>query len=169
MFSERAPKDVVIFDLDGTIADGRHRLHLLPTENLHLTESWSEFNKASVNDDVFFETITIMNALHDAGMLVIILTGRSDEVFASTVNWLDLAGAKYDHLVMRKKNDNRKDTIIKEEYLRYVGLDRIAACWDDSPSVIAHLRSLGLQVYQVCDYGDSVHDRKDLHSHGVEK
>ncbi len=37
----------VIVDFDGTLSDGKHRLHLLPTKDLHLTESWSEFNSAS--------------------------------------------------------------------------------------------------------------------------
>lgn len=32
----------LIFDLDGTLADGTHRLHL--------TGSWTEFNRASKDD-----------------------------------------------------------------------------------------------------------------------
>ncbi len=40
-----ASKGIVIVDLDGTLSDGMHRLHLLPTKDLHLTESWSEFNR----------------------------------------------------------------------------------------------------------------------------
>lgn len=154
MLKNRPVKNIVIFDLDGTIADGRHRLHLLPTKDLHLTESWSEFNRASVDDGVFDGTLKVMNACYDANMIVIILTGRSDEVREETKQWLHDVGAKYDVLEMRKHTDNRKDTIIKEEYLRAIGLDRIAACWDDSPNVINHFRAMGLQVYQVCDYGN---------------
>lgn len=30
-------KPIVVCDLDGTLSDGTHRLHLLPTEDLHLT------------------------------------------------------------------------------------------------------------------------------------
>ena len=167
MLKNRPVKNIVIFDLDGTIADGRHRLHLLPTKDLHLTESWSEFNRASVDDGVFDGTLKVMNACYDANMIVIILTGRSDEVREETKQWLQDVGAKYDVLEMRKHTDNRKDTIIKEEYLRAIGLDRIAACWDDSPNVINHFRAMGLQVYQVCDYGNQ--SREDLKSHGVEK
>ena len=68
---------------------------------------------------------------------------------------------------MRRASVNRKDTVIKEEVLRAIGLDRIVACWGDSPNVIAHLRGLGLTVYQVIDYGEQLHDH--LKSHGVEK
>lgn len=160
---------VVIFDYDGTLSDGTHRLHLLPKENQHLTETWIHFNSACVNDSPIQDTIDVMNAMYDAGFYVIVLTGRSDHVKAESVKWLRDAGARYHLLEMRKQTDNRKDTIIKEEFLRKIGLHNIVAAWDDSPNVIEHLRSLGITTYQVCDYGDKLHNRTDLKSHGVEK
>lgn len=159
---------IFIFDLDGTISCGKNRLHLLPTVDLHLTESWIEFNKACVNDKPIHDTINVMNALFNADHTVIILTGRSDHVKNETVKWLEDNNAHYSLLEMRRASDNRKDTVIKEEFLRKIGFHNITACWDDSPSVIAHFRSLGLTVYQVCDYGDTSL-RTDLKSHGVDK
>lgn len=161
-----ATKGVIIVDLDGTLADGMHRLHLLPTKDLHLTESWSEFNRAASGDAPIQDTIDVVNGLWVSGFAVIILTGRSDEVETDTLIWLDKHRVKYDHLIMRRSRDNRKDTIIKEEVLRAIGLDMIVACWDDSPNVIAHLRGLGLTVYQVIDY-DKPHSH--LQSHGVDE
>lgn len=163
-----APR-VVIFDYDGTLSDGTHRLHLLPTKDQHLTETWIPFNAACVYDSPIRDTIDVMNAMYDAGFYVIILTGRSDHVYDESVKWLKDNGARYHHMEMRKQTDNRKDTIIKEEYLRGIGLENIVAAWDDSPNVIEHFRNLGITVYQVCDYGDKLHSRTDLKSHGVEK
>lgn len=160
-------KPVYCFDYDGTLSNGSHRLHRLPTKDLHLTDSWSEFNRLSIHDEPIESTIQVMNSLFDSGAFIIILTGRSDEVCEISTQWLHDAGAKYNVMVMRQADDNRKDTIIKEEFLRYIGLHRITAAFDDSPSVIAHFRSLGITTYQVCDYGDSVHS--DLKSHGVDK
>lgn len=160
-----------IFDLDGTLACGKHRLHLLPTKDLHITESWIEFNKACKNDNPIIDTIHLMNDLYNCGVerhRVTILTGRSDDALTETVEWLALNGCMYDDLVMRSKKDNRKDIIIKEEFLRDLGLGNVIACWDDSPEVIKHFRSLGLTTYQVCDHVD-IHNRTDLKSHGVEK
>lgn len=157
---------VVIYDLDGTLSDGTHRLKFLPTKDLHLTESWIEFNRMCVGDSPIRDTIDVMNAMYDAGFYVIVLTGRSDIVKAESVKWLKDNGARYHLLEMRKQSDNRKDTIIKEEFLRErVGLANIVACWDDSENVISHLRALGLTVYQVCKYEDN--NRQDLKSHGV--
>lgn len=158
-------KKVYIFDYDGTLSDGSHRLHKLPTKDLHLTESWSEFNRLSEHDEPIESTIQAMNSLYDSGAYIIILTGRSDEVCEISTQWLHDAGAKYNVMVMRQADDNRNDTIIKEEFLRYIGLHRITAAFDDSPSVIAHFRSLGITTYQVCDYGDKLHS--GVGSHGL--
>lgn len=157
---------VFIFDLDGTLADGKHRLDKLPTKDMHLTESWLEFNQLSAHDTPIEETVQVMNMLYKAGAFIIILTGRSDDVVEETTAWLQSAGAEYQVLVMRGREDNRKDTIIKEEFLRYIGLERITAAWDDSPKVIEHFRGLGITTYQVCDYGDKLHS--GLESHGVD-
>ena len=160
-----AGQKVYCFDFDGTLSDGTHRMHKLPTKDLHLTESWLEFNQLSKFDDPIHDTIDVMNSLFDSGAYIIILSGRSDDVFEESTQWLNDAGAKYNYLVMRQADDNRKDTIIKEEFLRYIGLHRITAAFDDSPNVVAHFRSLGITTYQVCDYGDKLH--AGLGSHGV--
>lgn len=159
---------VVIFDYDGTLSCGKHRLHALPTTDLHLTDSWVEFNRMCVGDAPLRDNIDVMNAMYDAGLYVIVLTGRSDIVRKESLQWLKDNGARYHMLHMREQTDNRKDTVIKEEFLREkIGLKNIVAAWDDSPSVIAHFRSLGITTYQVVDYGDV--ERSDLKSHGVEK
>lgn len=158
----------VIFDLDGTLADGTHRLHLLPTVDLHLTDSWTEFHKASKGDAPLQNNIDICNALGRSGYFVIILTGRSDVARTETEDWLRRHKVYHNMLKMRAHFDNRKDFIIKEEFLRnVVGLENVVAAWDDSPEVIRHFRSLGITTYAVYDYGDTT-QRSDLKSHGVE-
>lgn len=167
-YQTNAPSGLIcIFDYDGTLSDGTHRLHLLPKKDLHLTESWTEFNRAAKDDSPIANTIKVMNAMYAAGHCVIILTGRSDEVEEDSRIWLRNHGAMYDFMIMRKHTDNRKDTVIKEEILREIGLDRILAAWDDSPSIIPHFRNIGITTYAVVDYGSQVHDH--LKSHGVDE
>lgn len=159
-------KDIIIWDLDGTLACGKHRLHLLPTENLHSTESWVEFNLASWADNPIHDNIQLMQEMHKAGYITVILTGRSDIARDMTEDWLDKHGIQYDHMKMREASDNRKATVIKEEYLRKLGLDRILCCFDDLPHVASHMRSLGLTCHLVTEYAEQ---RNDLKSHGVDK
>lgn len=158
-------KPIVIVDLDGALSDGSHRLHLLPTENLHLTESWSEFNRAAAGDSPIKSTIAVINGLWVSGFAIVILTGRSDEVRYETCKWLNENGVKFDEIIMRRQEDNRKDTVIKEEALRAIGLDNIVCAFDDSPNVVKHFRSLGITTYQVTEY-DKPHAH--IQSHGVE-
>lgn len=154
----------VIFDLDGTLADGRHRLHLLPTKDYDKTESWTEFNLASVDDLPFWDNIELCNLFAFGDYYnVVILTGRSDVARDITEEWLDKHGVQYNELVMRKQSDNRKDTVIKEEFLRSIGLENILCCFDDLPHVAYHLRGLGLTCHLVTHY-DTM--RTDLISHG---
>lgn len=157
---------IVIVDLDGTLSDGTHRLHLLPTRDLHLTESWSAFNGAAIGDKPIQNTIDVVNMLWKSGMGVIILTGRSDEVETDTLIWLDRYKVKFDDLIMRRAEDNRKDTVIKEEVLRAIGLEHIKCAFDDSANVVKHFRSLGITTYQVTEY-DKPHAH--LQSHGVDE
>lgn len=158
-------KPIVIFDLDGTLADGRHRLHLLPTKNYHLTESWTEFNLAAVDDAPIRDNIALCNALHRQ-FYIIILTGRSDVAEKVTRHWLQRHGVLYSELIMRNQTDNRKDVDIKEEYLHSIGLDRILCAFDDLPHVAYHMRGLGLTCHLVTHYEDL---RTDLISHGVDE
>ncbi|HCQ2951021.1 TPA: hypothetical protein OHP52_001741 [Escherichia coli] len=161
------PRRVAIFDFDGTLSDGSGRLHLLPTKDLHLTESWSEFNRAAIFDNPIQSTIDVMNSMFAAGYHVIILTGRSDEVRYASELWLKHHGARYDYLIMRPRTDNRKDTVMKEEAVRAIGIENILAAWDDSVNIIKKFRSLGITTYAVVDYGDNVHSH--LKSHGVDE
>lgn len=158
-------KRVVIFDLDGTLADGRHRLHLLPKQDYHLTESWTEFNLAAKDDLPLWDNIELCNTLAQRYHLII-LSGRSDVAREITKEWLTQHQVQYHELVMRKQSDNRKDTEIKEEFLRTVGFDRIMCAFDDLPHVAYHLRGLGLTCHLVTHYDEL---RVDLQSHGETK
>lgn len=159
-------KDIVIWDLDGTLADGRHRLHLLPTKDHSNTHSWDEFNLAAGGDSPIWDNIDLMQLTSSSITKNVILTGRSDVSRDITLAWLQQYGVPFDYLFMRPRDDHRRDVEFKEEALRSIGLDRILCCFDDLPHVAYHLRSLGLTCHLVTHY-DEV--RADIQSHGVTK
>lgn len=156
-------KDIIVWDLDGTLACGKHRLHLLPKpEDANVTSGWLRFNMAAGADAPIQDNIDLMNTQPEEWELII-LTGRSDDALDITVDWLERHGVPYDRLIMRPKGDHRKDIEFKEEKLREIGLDRILCCFDDLEHVVKHIRSLGVTCHQVTHYDN------DRHGHMVTK
>jgi phosphoglycolate phosphatase-like HAD superfamily hydrolase len=145
-------KQTVVFDLDGTLACGKHRLHLMPNkEDAHLTTSWDEFNLAAGGDAPIKDNIKLLNNL-PATWDIVILTGRCDIAKEITVKWLKSNRVAYDELIMRKQSDHRTDVEFKEEALREIGLDKILCCFDDLDHVAKHIRGLGVTCHLVTSY-----------------
>lgn len=146
-------KDTYVFDLDGTLACGKHRLHLLPTKDTtHRTEAWDSFNLAAGGDAPILDNIRLMNELFQFGKRIIILSGRCDVAKAITEKWLWEHGCNFNQLIMSPAADHRRDIEFKEEKLREIGLDRIVACFDDLEHVAKHIRSLGVTCHLVTHY-----------------
>lgn len=148
-------KDTYIFDLDGTLSDGRHRLHLLPAkEDAHKTHAWDAFNLAAGDDTPILDNIRLMNELYQFGKKIIILTGRSDVAKSITEKWLWEHGCNYNQLIMRPATDHRRDIEFKEDVLTQIGLHKIVACFDDLEHVAKHIRKLGITCHLVTHYED---------------
>ena len=83
-------KPLYIFDLDGTLALTEHRQHIL--DNKDDPQRWQRFFAACVNDQPNEPVIRTLNTLRAAGAECWIWSGRSDEVKAQTVEWLQRHG-----------------------------------------------------------------------------
>lgn len=140
-------KYIVVFDLDGTLANNAHRDHLLPAEG-RLAEHWDAHAKACGMDQPILDTIDVMGQLEDRNC-VVILTGRSEVARPETEAWLIKHDVRHDGLIMRQVDDHRKATEFKEEALRAMGLKNILCCFDDDPELVAHIRAMGVTCYDV--------------------
>lgn len=136
---------LVVFDLDGVLADCTHRLPHIQKQ----PKDWDAFFAACKDDEVIEAGQMILYALgENAGCEIEIWTGRPMTTFEATRNWLHkhlLAG----HLLtrMRDPNDRRPDHILKEEWLhecrRYPDL-----VFEDRQRVVDMWRRNGVPVYQ---------------------
>jgi len=69
-----------------------------------------------------------------------------------TEKWLKKHGITYQAIYMRRADDKRSDTLVKQEILdRYLPKNKIRAVIDDRPSVIKQWKSNGLIVIDVGD------------------
>lgn len=92
---------VVVCDLDGGIANTKHRDYLLHKKD------WERYNKACRDDAPVRSLIAVLNGLALQGYVVVLLSGRSNAVRDETVEWLMENGVSYHHLLLRAA-DNRK-------------------------------------------------------------
>jgi predicted kinase len=117
-------QDVVIFDIDGTIANMGKRGPF----------DWDQVYKDDVNP-IVVEQIGFHKS---KGRKVIIVTGRDATCRDMTEQWLELHGIEYDEIFTRPLNDYRKDTIIKKEIYQneIVGKYNLLCVYDDRLQVL---------------------------------
>jgi predicted kinase len=130
--------DCIIVDLDGTLAHANGK------------RGYYEWKKVGM-DDVDYDVCEIVNSSVRYGNKIIFLTGRSNECYQETKEWLE----KYIYtddflLLMRDSKDFRPSTIVKKElYEKFVkGTFNTIFALDDKEDVCEMWRSLGIKALQ---------------------
>ena len=139
-------KKLYVFDLDGTLANIDHRLHLIKTEK----PDWPSFYRSCVSDTQKQWVIDLLHLCRTQGE-ILILSGRSDEVEGYTRDWLKEKSVLYDYLVMRESGDYSPDDKLKkimlEEFLRDKDFS-VQFIVDDRQRVVDMWRAKGYNVLQ---------------------
>lgn len=142
-------KKCVIFDVDGTLADNKHRHQWIVSQ----PKNWDAWY-AGVKDDKLILPVAsrfIDIKTHHKDIDIIVLSGRSDQCRQSTEDWLK-AHLPMDGvpIYMRKANDHRQDYIIKHEIAQEIMKTYdILEAYDDRKQVIDMWISLGVFVFDV--------------------
>ena len=143
--------NIVIFDLDGTLANIDKR-RTLATKNGKM--NWNVFfNPDNIDLDTPNQAVINMaNILYSQDYIIYILSGRSDKTHQATIAWLDKHKVKYDLLIMRPQNQlYKKDSDLKQSWLDTIGKDRVSMVFDDRQQVVDMWRQNGLPTFQVAD------------------
>lgn len=144
-------KKAIIVDIDGTLSDNTHRLHMF-NDNI---KDWTEINERSRYDLPVLWCQEMVHIYAAAGYKVLFVTGRESRAEAVTKEWLTrYISASVDYtLLMRGLTDTRPDFIVKNEiYVRDImPFYEVAFCLEDRDSVTQMWRSIGLPCLQVKD------------------
>lgn len=135
---ENAPQ-AVIFDMDGTLA---------------LLNGRDPYDASTCEYDLpNYPVIDVLRKYQKDGYKIIICSGRKDEFAEQTGRWLDKFDIKPDLLLMRVTDDNRNDSIVKEEMFKnhILGKYYVEVVYDDRERVVDTWRDLGLTCFQVSD------------------
>lgn len=142
-------KPCYVFDIDGTLADCSHRLHLIQ----QVPKDWRAFFAKCGNDAPIAHMVRLAYSLAREEDILFV-SGRSDECRPQTLEWLrrhlfETIGT--DDLYMRREGDHRDDDIIKLEllsHLRARGWEPLMV-FDDRKRVVDAWRSAGIPCAQV--------------------
>ena len=128
------PGPCVLVDVDGVISDGWHRQHFLQNGR----RDWKNFFANAHLDTPIAGSIAMVDQF-DAGVTVVMLTARPDNLRAITIGWLDEHDYRWELLVMRGPGDGRysspdfKRRAVRD--IRSYGLEPQLALDDDHRNV----------------------------------
>lgn len=145
---DRTSGQVAVVDIDGVLADVRHRLHHLRTR----PKNWDGFFAAASRDEPLPEGFAVARELARRYELLY-LSGRPERTRRQTESWLAEHDAPEGRLRLRRDGDRRPGRLVKLEVLRGLGGPRaVAVVVDDDPVVCAAARDAGYTVLEA-DWG----------------
>ena len=136
--------EIVIFDIDGTLADVSERIHHLRKK----PKNWNAFFQGMAQDKAIHSMVRLCNILFASGIHIVLCSGRSEEHRTQTVEWLAQQGVSYHGLLLRKDKDRRSDTEVKRELLATLDKSKILFVVEDRSRVVEMWRSEGLVCLQ---------------------
>jgi hydroxymethylpyrimidine pyrophosphatase-like HAD family hydrolase len=138
-------KKYCVLDLDGTLADHRHRL----APGL----SWDEANDLIDNDGVYEGAKSLLVRWQESGGKVIVLSSRSAVFIERTRKWLADKLIEPDVLILRPDKNYFSDAHLKvvliDEYFgsREEAQQAVAFVLDDSEAVVTAFRNAGFMAW----------------------
>jgi hypothetical protein len=134
---------IAAVDIDGVLADVRHRLRHVRSR----PKDWGAFFAAAPDDPPLTQGIDTARALADA-YDVVYLSGRPEWCRADTLAWFERHGIPPGRLILRPPGDRRPARIVKVEALDRLSADvaPVGVLVDDDPLVLEAARAAGYDV-----------------------
>jgi len=136
---------IVLVDIDHCVCDGYWRDSIIVITYLY------SYHLASKDDAPIKEIVDLINSMEKAGHAVIGFTSRPEKWRKLTNEWLVKHEVKISELVMRRNDDFRKATEIKEDIVRspiFSGYG-ISLVIDDRQDVCETINNMGVTTMQV--------------------
>lgn len=118
-------KKALVIDLDGTLCNIEHRLHLIdmaPGREDRPIKDWDTFFERMDQDKMHHWCAEIIRRFYP-DYEIVFCTGRSEPYRAKTELWIktNLPEIEHYHLFMRPGDDHRSDNLVKEDlYMAYI-------------------------------------------------
>ena len=145
-------KDTIVIDLDGTLANIDHRLHLVQGKK----KDFDKFYKLVGGDTPNDWCRRMMNVFWQTGYEVAIVSARRESCRADTIRWLNdhhiNSSALY---LVRPDGDSTPDQELKMAWLKEYGAENILFVVDDRQKVVDSWRAAGVTCLQAYAWEES--------------
>lgn len=146
-------KNIIVCDLDGTLADCEHRVHHVQSK----PKNWDAFYAGIKDDTVNAAVLHVLDKFTNYDGMhyeVIFCSGRPERCREDTERWLREVARMWEphstQLFMRKDGDFRPDHIVKQDILdAHIDKERVLFVLDDRQQVVDMWRRNGLMCFQV--------------------
>ena len=145
-------KSFVLFDIDGTLADVRHRVHYVKKDKDSGKRQWGKFFAEAKNDKPY-EHILLLNAMFgtNPNFEIYLITGRPENLRKDTEDWLAKHDIIYKHLLMRPQSDRRPDyeskkDLFEKDPILSKNKENVVCVFEDRLQVAKMWRDMGLNV-----------------------
>ena len=159
---QTAARTLAVVDIDGVVADVRHRLHFIENGR----RDWGAFHGAAGTDPVLAEgreLAELLSAEHE----IVWLSGRPEWLRPLTEAWLAEHGLPAGPVLLRGNYDHRPAATFKLGVVRALAEQKVvAAVVDDDDLVIEALTGAGFPAVRA-DWlprtrGDALHRAQDV-------
>lgn len=143
-------RPLAVFDVDGVLADVRHRLHFVAGR----PKDWDGFFSAAVDDPPLPQGVALaQESAKDCE--VVYVTGRPERCRRDTLDWFTRHGLPEGRLSMRRPRDFRPARIAKLDLLDRLAADRtVAVVVDDDVQVCDAYEAAGYPVLRATWMGE---------------
>lgn len=132
-------------DIDGVLADVRHRLRHVRGD-AGRPRNWDAFFAAAPEDPPLAEGLEVARRLAEA-YEVVYLSGRPERCRRDTEEWFARHGVPAGELRLRREGDRRPARVVKVGELRRLARDaEVVVLVDDDPEVCDAARAAGFDV-----------------------
>lgn len=144
-------RPLAVFDIDGVLADVRHRLHHVEGR----PKDWDAFFSAAVDDPPLPQGVDLARQ-RARDCEVVYVTGRPERCRADTLAWFRAQGLPEGRLSMRRERDRRPARVAKPQLLRELARGRtVAVVVDDDLQVCEAYERNGWHVVRATWMTDS--------------
>ena len=140
-------KDIILCDIDGTVANNDHRQHYLQGN-----KDWEGFFSDLSNDVPIYPVINLVNEESIKGKKIIFLTGRPERYREPTQKWLERY-FNFSLQILMRPNENKKNKLIAKEEIFSTNFSKneISYVIDNDKELLNMWKAMGLKTVDVKD------------------